>query len=891
MNRRSGSPCLALSMWQTGIRHHPTLHTGDSTPDVDGSRIWQLRARKPDDVGKEGCPVLSFIWILALLVIVGGGTALNRRRARQGSNTSNRTRPSAPSDFTDPIVRPVNVSPVAANSHPLPFAQPSVVPEPTMSDGEGDPAVVGQSDMATEAPAVLESASPVQVQAPDPPGAGDAYEAGSLTVGQPADATAGPPLANGILPTKLCGPESQAASATNAADPATVVSPGDAVPMAAGGTVPVEFELADPSLVPNVPEGRSHGQAATHHGRTTSTPGEVMSNWRIVKDVTVRRRHPIHRGGRPHGHSGRERPESRPHLSLVTRCRQGRWSLEVDATDFPAATRLAVGAGEMVGSARSHRWPIHVLAPLTVADEAGRPLAHYDLPHDALWFRLAGNDQGRLVRNAGDGDYLLVVPDSKTLRLPGVEVAIEGWRGYLCLNPRQNDALRGELSAASTPWSGDVELQGHAVGWSNGVPVFGGQAPPVLVASVPGDWSTTATIVVGLDRRGGRRWEVPIQPQDGVQTLGGLQQAGKHFVRLYDAADGLLNSYGFVYLPGLSLDAPSDVIWPGREGHVPLTIRVEHDPATVIQVQPPGLEVTEEGGFTTVVVPPGEAYREVVLLVRPAGRSSGFPIPVPIRRCWWRLVGKGTEAWTDRSLRLAVADCRPTSRLSLEVAVPGCSSGSADVWVESGAIRSYQIHEDRVHVPLRELGSDLHFTDQHTTGHASLALNISLPGIGGLELAHLVASIRCRRCGTGFDIKAALRDHLPDHLDEYVTEVTDYQEYAKQYTSLPSSIYCCTLCDYWVPATSQSFNPTTAMSVHHIEFHRPEDPFGIKPVSKFDEARRILKQRHAIPRLYTCTVRGVHTFEADDRRDPFTVRLQHLLTHLDDLMDETGADE
>jgi hypothetical protein len=832
--------------------------------------------------------VSTFLGILALLVIVGGSATLNRRRARQGSNSFGRTRPSVPSDFTDPFVKPVGVSPVVANSAPVPLAQHSAVPERPMPNGEGDPAVVGQSDVAAEVSAVFWTAPPVQVQAPNPPDAVDAGEGGSLTVGQPAGVTVGPPAADDTLPIKLHGVEPKAVSDPNAAAPATVVSPGDAAPMVAVGTVPVGLEFIGPSLVPNEPEGRSHGHAGLHHRRTAAAPDDVISYRRIVRGVTVRRRHPLHRGGRPHGHSGQERPKSRPHLSIVARRRNGLWSFEVDASDFPAAAKLAVESGDIVGSTRSGHWPLQVVAPLTIEDEAGRPLAHYDLPSDALWFRLADNDRGRLVRNAGDGAYLLVVPNSKTLRLPGVEVAIAGWRGYLCLSPRQNDALPSELSAACTPWEGDVKLQGHAVGWSNGVPVFGGPAPPVLVASVPRDWSTTETIVVGLDRRGGRRWEVPIEPHDAAQTLGGLLQAGKYFVRLYDAAGRLLDSYGFVYVPGLALHAPSDLIWPGREGHGPLTIRVEHDPGTVIEVQPQGLEVTEDGRLTTVEVPPGEAYRQVVLLLRQSGRALSFPIALPIRRCWWRLVGKGTEVWSDRSLRLEATDCNPTSSLSLDVSLPRCLFASAEVWVEGGAVRSYRIHKDLVHVPLREMGSDLHFGGQQST---SLALKIRLPGMEGLELAHIVASARCRRCGTGFDTKDALRDHLPDHVDECVTEVTDYREYAKQDTSLPSAIYCCALCDYWVPATNQSFNPTTAMSVHHKEAHRPEDPFRIKPVRKADDARRILKQRHAIPHLYTCTVRGVHTFEADDRLDSYAVRREHLLTHLEDLIDEARESE
>lgn len=79
---------------------------------------------------------------------------------------------------------------------------------------------------------------------------------------------------------------------------------------------------------------------------------------------------------------------------------------------------------------------------------------------------------------------------------------------------------------------------------------------------------------------------VPVDPDGPVQTLGGLEEAGTYFVRLHDTNGRVLDSFGFIYVPGLSMAAPTDL--PGLEGHVPLRVRLGHDPATVMRCRRKG---------------------------------------------------------------------------------------------------------------------------------------------------------------------------------------------------------------------------------------------------------------------------------------------------------------
>ena len=212
-------------------------------------------------------------------------------------------------------------------------------------------------------------------------------------------------------------------------------------------------------------------------------------------------------------------------------------------------------------------------------------------------FKLFGENQGRRVRSASRGSYLVIVPEDwkrdenrsgpasaepEPVALPGCRAHFFALRRHLaaCIAFETCDGLRFEIESGEQKF----ELIGSRLPDANGEigPLFGGQ-PPIIRAVNAAAWNNIGTIVVGNEGNTGQKWRTSLKPsrrseEQHLPSVVADREGGWYFIRLYDVNDDLVESLDFRFLRGLTqITMPHLQPLPLSGGHQPLTVEFHHD--------------------------------------------------------------------------------------------------------------------------------------------------------------------------------------------------------------------------------------------------------------------------------------------------------------------------
>jgi hypothetical protein len=255
-----------------------------------------------------------------------------------------------------------------------------------------------------------------------------------------------------------------------------------------------------------------------------------------------------------------------------------------------------------VAEDRGSRWElasidgvVRISSSVTMQDVELR-LADKSLPY--LVFKLSGEnlEQGRLIRYATRGSFLVIVPNDwqRNEQLSGpssvspVPCKISGFEAhYFMLDQDTNMKI-----AFITPEGGSViipnratrfELVGSPIPDANEVmgPLFG-KGPPRIRSRDLTPWSDIKTIVVGEEGERQSSWRRSFAPvresedQDLAQLLS-KRSAGWYFIRFYNSNEELVESLDFRFanaLEDIRISPHSPL--PGGNGHAPVRVDFLH---------------------------------------------------------------------------------------------------------------------------------------------------------------------------------------------------------------------------------------------------------------------------------------------------------------------------
>ncbi len=388
-----------------------------------------------------------------------------------------------------------------------------------------------------------------------------------------------------------------------------------------------------------------------------------------------------------------------------------------------------------------------------------------------LLFKLSGEsqNQGRRVRYASYGSYLVISPDSWTRdeSLSGPApfdpepVSLPEYRAHFFKLPKgalDRIAFRtpGENSVGIDSKSPDFALVGNQLIDANEEvgPLFGG-GPPRIRGIDAKAWNDVETIVVGEEGRGGGKWRMTFKPstksiEQDLPPEVAARKGGWYFVRFYDLNDDLVESLDFRFASGLTkitMTQPQPL--PSEEGHQPITVEFSH--AVDCFVESAGrsqgtLAVSDHAGITTVVIPEQPAFDQTYWRVRQAP-SVSLEIELLVERIWWsygeECFPPSQTRWSDKPLSFHRQEFRAISKTVLYLWMPKLRWADAVlVGFTEDRKRRYKTKttERYVAIPLRDFGDATEIQEPFQA--ASLTLWIERDGAldGGIVIGRVFSA-------------------------------------------------------------------------------------------------------------------------------------------------------
>jgi hypothetical protein len=460
---------------------------------------------------------------------------------------------------------------------------------------------------------------------------------------------------------------------------------------------------------------------------------------------------------------------SRPRAEIVCWRRERQWILAVQVPEEfvgnPGLTVIQDGQPLAQDESREGCWhlcraggQISVLsAGNDDASEVTVALAH----ENYLQFKLSGEgeDEGRRVKYASYGSYLVVVPEGwrrneEVCGIAAVEpepVSLPGYRGHF-FNLEKGGfnriafwtdagAQRNLDSKAAV-----FELTGNCLhdAKERMGPLFGG-APPRIRCALEGGWRDIRTIVVGEEGSGTGKWREEFTPlassvDQELPAALKAKESGWYFVRLYDRKEDLVESLDFRFATALiEIRVAQPGPFPSDAGHQSTTLEFRHGSDCIVEPcerHAATLSVEHQAGGTVAVVPADPAFDRTYWEFKPR-LGSPVPISVLVERIWWRT---GVEhsppaetGWCDRQLALERDAFKATSDAVLYLRLPKRR------WVSEVLVgftedkrRGYKVRADSrcLSVALREFGDGPEIADK--SGDFALRAWIN-PGIRELS--------------------------------------------------------------------------------------------------------------------------------------------------------------
>ena len=458
-----------------------------------------------------------------------------------------------------------------------------------------------------------------------------------------------------------------------------------------------------------------------------------------------KRREPIRIGGRPRGVTqGLEEAtiqttaQRRPKLEIVCWKRERQWFVGVEVLDELAETSGSLEIyqnGQLVSpdDYEETRWLLHSISGEIVVrlrDEDSSQDFELTVGQESyLLFKLSGRDwrQGRLVRQATFGSYLVVAKDTwereeAKAGPPPVApepVALEGYVAHFFDLEKGIDVSiafvtpQGELISIASA-STRFELVGEILeDTSEGIgPLF--NTPSQIRASDQQAWREIKTIVVGEEGRGRGKWRSQFSPnperiEQDLPDEVLMRKGGWYFLRLYDKNDELVESMDFRFLTGLhQIEMPQLPPLPPNDGYRPVRIQLLHEPGIIMHLEEDlsNISIEQENGKTILTIPP-EPRCDVTHWKVGYENGPWVGMTVLVERVWWGIGDEenGLLEWKDVPLILERDDFTATSKKGIWLRFP------KNRWMDTIFVgfkrakrRSYsvRVRERMLSVPLRE---------------------------------------------------------------------------------------------------------------------------------------------------------------------------------------------
>jgi len=356
-----------------------------------------------------------------------------------------------------------------------------------------------------------------------------------------------------------------------------------------------------------------------------------------------------------------------------------------------------------------------------------------------LLFKLSGEGltQGRQVKSASSGSYLVAAPDSwerdeSVSGPPPVmpeSVALDecsahffdlekGGEARIAFRTPEGDPITVPVTSARCELVG-VQLENISEGVG---PLF--SEPPKIRALDTQAWKEVKTIVIGEEGGGRGKWRTAFNPDtdDQEQKLPSEilnKRGGWYFLRFYDGDDELIESMDFRFISGLKrIRVPELSPFPSGDGHKDVCVQLFHEPEITIQPVDdlPNIPVERGDSQTTLTIPPDYASDVTRWLV---GYENGPQVEVTIlvERLWWSLGKEDAEPsqWEDKPLALSPDDLTVISKKALWLHFPKCRwVDNVFVGFEREKARPYpvEVTEKTLPVPLREFADTKEAMDQ-----------------------------------------------------------------------------------------------------------------------------------------------------------------------------------
>lgn len=464
------------------------------------------------------------------------------------------------------------------------------------------------------------------------------------------------------------------------------------------------------------------------------------------------KRKPIDRGGRPRGTTYRAGEALRkitvPHTpkpEIVCWKRERQWFVEVEVPEdqINNAKQFEVYQDNVLllqDDFNETCWMLNSLSGHVrfAGGEISREI-NLGQEEDYLLFKLSGQDsnQGRLVKSASSGSYLVITPDNwerdeAVAGPPPIApepVVLDGYLAHFFVLERDTNIRIGfrtpegvSISLSSTPTR--FELIGERLEDSseNIGPLF--REPPRIRAADPQEWKSIETIIVGEEGSGRGRWRMQFSP-DPDSTVQDLtpeildKRGGWYFLRLYNGNDDLVESLDFRFLVGLDqVKFPELSPFSSTGGHKPVRIEIVHDPEITLHPVEhlTDIQIERETGKTILTVPPDPKYDTTNWQV---GYKDGPQVEMTllVERIWWSLGEKEEKPtqWEDKPLALSRDDFAASSKKAIWLRFP------KNRWVDRIFVgfkrakrRSYpvKVAEKTLYIPLHEFADAEEVTGQ-----------------------------------------------------------------------------------------------------------------------------------------------------------------------------------
>lgn len=607
-------------------------------------------------------------------------------------------------------------------------------------------------------------------------------------------------------------------------------------------------------------------------------------------------RSPEKRGGRHRGpKSGIAQPiQPRRSPSSIRSClviwkREQQWHMAVELDSDVASTAGVFLTQGSRGLSRDELEPecwllADVMDEILVSDpshaiqlSAGTPFA----ARSFLLFRLVGT-RGRQVAHAGLGSYVVIAPASWTrdaersgpAPVTDEPVSLPELRAHFF---EIGDPLVEKIVFVTpggfreVPTSAPLfELVGKEIPDHSGNlgPLFGQGVPSVRAE--PKTWERVATVILGHEGAGKRRWrcDFPPDPQDGevdLSTRISQQGSGWYFLRFYDQHDRLLESTDFRFVGSLfGMEVEPVPPLPEGDGHGEARICFLHEPGFAIEALDQRtwrVSVEPSESRTVLVFPPNPSLDLTHWRISSAS-GKGVEIALVIGRLWWVIAPAGEEPddWQDMPICLPREEFHATSLSALWVRFPAprwCST--LGIAFQGGSESTYRVPvtTSTMAVPLREFGD----AEQLRSGEpVILCLSHHGPAATSRRPVVQVWGIcRCDRCDFSCSNVAVLQDHYFERHSASLIRELSYDEHRKRNVTLPATIYRCSCCErdgrsFYVE-TNRVGHYATGEILDHIQLAHPGQPKAFRVVTGVDEIRNCVIPD--LPHLYSCELCGV----------------------------------